>query len=114
MTPEDLRLAVMTVGFVLGLPTVLLVLLTTDDLFSSVAWMLGIVGGPYGVWIAVSKANTAKQTRQTKHWQAEDAALVRSEKIEAIGHTIGGLSDPMAGEAGGLSEAMGGELSEVL
>lgn len=43
--------------------------------------------------------------RAERHWEGLDAEIVRTEKVESLGHTLGGLSEARDVKAGMLSES---------
>lgn len=74
--------------------------------------LVGSVAAPAGIGIGLAwYLKRRHQARQTARWARVTETVERTEKIEDLGHTVGGLSAATEAEAGQLSAVDDGCLS---
>lgn len=83
---------------------VMAVLLATKLGLGSVLALAGVVGVAGLTAWGLSSASRARAARELAQWEANDAKLVREEKVEQLGHTLGGLSTAAPAQDGQLAE----------
>lgn len=100
--------AVLLVLIALG--TRLLIHGTEDVVFGLTLIAIATVPAGALVWLAFRWRRRAR-ARATRRWEQIATQVVRTETVEQLGHTQGGLSESHPDAAGQLSEAEVGRLS---